>query len=101
MGRTLITPPEPVMLASVPSGSVPTTLLIASASAVALLVEESVAVITAATPLAICVAFIPLARHVIDPVPDIQDNVFPADVNTGPAAALTETTSVAEYESVH
>jgi hypothetical protein len=52
-------PPDPVMSASVPFGSVPNTLLMEIGSKVALLLDESVAVTTATTPLPIAVAFMP------------------------------------------
>ena len=100
-GSTAIDPPVPATFASVPSGSVPITLPIGKESTVALLPGERVAVIVASTPLPIAVAFTPDAKHTNVPTPELQFNVFPAAVRTGPAAALSEATSVAEYVNVH
>jgi hypothetical protein len=100
-GSTPILPPLPVISASLPSVSPPTTLLIANTSVVALLEGESVAVITAATPVAIGVAFVPDARHVNDPTPETQFKLFADAVSAGPAVAATDAISVAEYDSVH
>ena len=58
-------------------------------------------VIEAATPVPIPVAFKPLARHVMDVVPDTQFSVFPAAISADPATALTEATSWDGYARVH
>jgi hypothetical protein len=100
-GNTPIDPPVPVMFASVPSGSVPITLLIGKESTLALLLGERIAVIVASTPLPTAVAFAPDATHINVPTPELQLNVFPAADSTGPATALTVATSAAEYVNVH
>lgn len=100
-GSTLIDPPVPVMLASVPLGSVPITLLIGKESTVAPLFGERVAVIVASTPLLMAVAFRPDATHTNVPTPELQLSVFPAAVSAGPATAPSAATPVAEYANVH
>lgn len=92
----LTVPPVPVMLALVPSGNVPKTLLIGSESRVALLLEESAAVTVATVPLPMAVAFGPEARHTRVPDMALQLRVFPAEVSAGPATAVNEATSVGE-----
>jgi len=89
---TLIVAPEPVISASVPFASVPNTLLMESESNVALLLEDSVAVTTATTPLPIAVAFAPEARQIRVPTPELQLRFFPAAVRTVPAAAVSDVT---------
>ena len=101
VGRTLIAPPVPTTFASVPSGSVPSTLLMGSESRLALLIGESVTVTTATTPLLMALAFMPDAKQTNVPLPEPQLSVFPAAVSDGPAAALSEMTSVGEYVSIH
>jgi len=100
-GNTPIDPPVPVMFASVPSGSVPITLLIGKESTLALLPGDRTAVIVASTPLPTAVAFAPNATHTNVPIPELQLKYFPAAVSTGPATALTVATSAAEYVNVH
>jgi len=95
-GSTLIDPPVPVMFASVPLGSVPIKLLIGKESTVAPLFGERVAVIVASVPLPMAVAFTPAVTQTNVPTPELQLNVFPAAVSTGPATALSAATSVAE-----
>ena len=100
-GSTLIDPPVPVMFASVPSGSVPITLLIGKESTLAPLLAERVAVTVASVPLLMAVAFVPAATHTNVPTPELQLSVFPAAASAGPATALSAATSVAEYVNVH
>jgi hypothetical protein len=76
-------------------------LLRDSASRVALLLGERVAVTTAMTPLATAVAFIPDDRQTKVPTPELQLSVSPAAVRAGPAEALTEAIAVDGYVSVH
>jgi len=95
-GSTLIDPPVPVMFASVPLGRVPIKLLIGKELTVAPLVGERVAVIVASVPLPMAVAFTPAVTQTNVPTPELQLNVFPAAVSTGPATALSAATSVAE-----
>ena len=76
-GSTLIDPPVPVMFASVPSGSVPITLLIGKESTLAPLLAERVAVTVASVPLLMAVAFVPDATHTNVPTPELQLSVFP------------------------
>ena len=94
-------PPVPETLSEVPSPKAPITLLIGIESRLLLLVGERVAVTTATTPLLILVAFMPLARHMTDPVLELQLSVLPAPVRAGPAIVLRELMSLGEYESVH
>jgi hypothetical protein len=84
------------MLASVPLGSDPNTLLIGSESKVALLVGERLAVTTATTPLAMAVALIPEATQTVAPALELQLSVSPTAVKAGPATALRETIAVGE-----
>jgi hypothetical protein len=94
---TLIVPPVPAIFALLPSGRAPTILLIAIPSAVAVLVEESVAETTAITPLGIVVVLGPIARQVSEPVPDTQLSALPAaPLSAAPGVALRDTTSVGE-----
>jgi len=89
---TLIVPPDPVILASVPFASVPNTFVKESASEVALLVDESVAVTTATTPLAIAVAFAPKATQTRVPTLELQLRFFPAAESADPALAVSDVT---------
>jgi hypothetical protein len=89
------------MFASVPSGSVPITLLIGKESTLAPLLAERVAVTVASVPLLMAVAFVPDATHTNVPTPELQLSVFPAAASAGPATALSAATSVAEYVNVH
>jgi hypothetical protein len=49
-------------------------------------------VATATCPLAIDVAFMPLATHVVVPVPETHEIVLPAAVSAEPALTLTDWT---------
>ena len=98
--KILIVPPAPVTAAEVPPGSDPITLLSGSET-VAPLVADNVTVATATTPVLMVLAFNPLATHVTNPAPGLQFRVLAAAVRAGPAAMLTETTSVGAYERVH
>jgi hypothetical protein len=89
---TLIVPPDPVILASVPFASVPNTFVMESVSEVALLLDESVAVTTATTPLPIAVAFAPEATQTRAPTPLLQLRFFPAAESTDPALAVRDVT---------
>ena len=89
---TVTVPPDPVMSASVPFANVPNTLLMASESDVTLLLEDSVAVTTATTPLPIAVAFAPEARQIRVPTPELQFRFFPAAVRAVPVAAVSDVT---------
>jgi len=84
------------VLTNVPSDATLIALLTAIASTVSVLVGETVAVNTATTPLPIVLSFVPIARHITAPALELQLNVFPAAVNAGPAAKLTEVRSVGE-----
>jgi hypothetical protein len=75
---------------------VPIKLLIGKESTVAPLFGERVAVIVASVPLPMAVAFTPAVTQTNVPTPELQLNVFPAAVSTGPATALSAATSVAE-----
>lgn len=90
-----IVPPEPVMLAFVPSAEAPNTFVIGNVSRDPVIDDESVAVTTAATPLPIAFAFEPLARQVSVPVPRTHVSVLAALVSAGPAVAPIETKSLA------
>jgi hypothetical protein len=85
---TLPVPERPMKL---PSDKAPMTLVIGSEMEL-LLVEVSVTVNTATTPLAISLLFIPLARQVTEPLVGVQLSDLPAAVRTDPAATLTEAT---------
>jgi hypothetical protein len=89
------------MFASVPSGSVPITVLMDRESTLAPLLAERLAVIVASVPLPMAVAFAPDATHTNVPTPVLQLSVFPAAVSAAPATALSAETSVAEYVNVH
>ena len=55
----------------------------------------------ATTPFAMVVEFKPHTTHVEAPIPLLHESDLLAAVVTGPAATLTEETSVLEYASVH
>jgi len=92
-GIRLIVPPLPVTFANVPSGRTLSTLLIGTDTELPLRGFNATAT-TATTPLPIGVAFVPLARHVTAPLPELQVRVFPAAVSAGPAAGTIEMTSL-------
>jgi len=98
---TLIAPPVPETLREVPFAKTPITLLIGKLSRLSGPVGESVAEITATTPLPMALVFTPVARHVIAPTPVTQLSVLPAAVSADPAIALREVISVGVYEIVH
>jgi len=85
-------PLDPVMSASVPFANVPNTLLMGSESDVTLLLEDSVAVTTATTPLPIAVAFAPEARQINVPTPELQLRFFPVAVSADPVLAVSNVT---------
>ena len=90
---TVIVPPAPEVAIELPAPEAAMTLLSAIGT-LALAVAVSLTVMLAATPSAIPVAFMPLATHLMDVVPDTQLSVLPAPVSAGPAAALIEATSL-------
>ena len=87
-------PPVAVMLASIPEGRAPKTLLKARESSVLLLVGDRFAVTTAITPLLTAVPLIPVATQVRVPDPGAQVRVSPAAVSAEPGAMLTEAIAV-------
>ena len=99
--RTVIVPPVPETASMIPFGKTPRRLLSDSVSRLLLLVEASVTLTTATTPLLMALAFRPVATQVNDPTPGLQLSDFPAAVNTGPAAAVTDAISAAANDSVH
>lgn len=88
------------MLTEVPSGKAPITLLIGIESRLLPLVGERVAVTTATTPLLIVLAFMPVAKQVRDPVPELQLSVLLVP-SASPATAVRELMSLGAYASVH
>ena len=90
---TVMVPPVPVTATALPSPKDP-IVLPTEMGTDALLVEESVAVTTATTPLAIMVEFMPDAIQTVAPVAELHWMVLPAAVRAGPAATLTDVTSV-------
>ena len=101
VGATLMTPPLPVSARNVPSEAAATVLPIVRVSEDCVLDGDTVAVTTATTPLAIVLAFMPLAKHVTDPVPEEQVRVFPEDDKAGPAVRLNALMAAAGYAIVH
>ena len=85
---------------AVPSEAAPTALLV-DIGTLDPLVAESVTATVARTPLPITLLFMPLARHIVDPVPLLQRIVLPAAVRAAPAVTLTLGTSLEEYRNVH
>ena len=98
---TLIVPPVPETLREVSFAKTPITLLIGKLSRLSGPVGESVAEITATTPLPMALVLTPVARHVIAPTLVTQLSILPAVVSAGPAIALREVISVGVYEIVH
>ena len=94
VGKTVIVPPVPVMLASVPLGSAPKILLNGRESSVLLLEGDRIAVTTATVPLLMAVGCEPVATQVILPDPAAQVRVSPMEVSAEPAIMLTEETAV-------
>src|SRR5579871_289741 len=91
---TVMVPPAPATVTELPFPKAPITLLIGMESSVFTLEGFSVAVTTATTPLPIAVAFIPLARHITEPVPALQLSVLPAAVSADPADIVRELMSL-------
>ena len=91
---TLIVPPLPDTAIELPSASAPIVLLMGTETA-PLLLAATVAVTTATTPLPIVFPFTPDARHVTDPLVELQFSVLPAAVSAGPATAPTEVSASA------
>jgi hypothetical protein len=98
---TLIVPPVPETLSEVAFAETPMTLLIDKLSTLSGPVGDSVAEITATTPLPMVSTFTPVAKHVIAPMPVAQLSVLPAVVSAGPATALREVISAGGYKMVH
>ena len=90
-----IVPPVLETATEEPSGEDPIPLLIDTGTVVPL-VAESWTPTTATTPLLNWLAFIPLARQVMDPVPALQFTVLAAAVDAAPAVTVTELISVGE-----
>ena len=88
---TLMVPPVPVTGVTVPSTKAP-SVFVTERGTDKLLVGVSVTVTTAAVPLPMVCEFMPLVRHVVDPVIALQASVLPEAVNAGPAATLREAT---------
>jgi hypothetical protein len=97
---TVMVPPPAVVLREIPA---PETAMAFPTGIDTLepAVEASFTLTLATTPSAIPVAFMPVARQVKVVVPETQLSVLPAAVSTGPAAAVSEVTSVEGYERVH
>ena len=93
VGRTVIVPPEPETIKSIPFVKAPMAFVIGS-EIVPLLVDARVAVATATTPLAIELEFRPLATQVTDPAAELQFRVSPAAVRAAPAAMVSEVTAL-------
>jgi len=89
-------PPVPDTVAAVPLGKTPAVLPIAMGTDEVPTVEASVTVITATTPLAIALEFIPTATHVDAPADAFQLRDLPAAVRDDPAPALKETILLGE-----
>ena len=92
---TVIVPPVPVAPIETPPDETAKALA-TGIETDAPLVELSVTAITATTPLAIVLAFIPVARQVKEPVPREQLRVLPAALSAAPAVALIEATADGE-----
>ena len=97
---TVTTPPVPETDIPVPAGKDPSRLLIVIGTELPL-VGVRFTVTTATTPLPIVLAFIPLARQIIEPLVDVQFTPFPLAVRAGPAAMLIEETLLGAYDSFH
>ena len=93
-------PPVPVSEIAVPAEVAPTTLAVDTGT-LGPLVAESLTATVATTPLPITLLFMPLARHIVDPLPLLQRIVLPAAVRAAPAVTFTEVTSLEAYRNVH
>jgi len=92
---TLMVPPVPVTDVTLPSTKAPRVFM-TDRGTDKLLVGVSVTVTTAAMPLPMVWEFMPLVRHVVDPVIALHVSVLPEAVNAGPATRLREATSPGE-----
>jgi len=88
---TVMVPPVAVAPVETPPDETANALL-TGIETDALLVDVSVTAITATTPLAIALAFIPVARQVKEPVPLAQFRLLPAALSAPPAVALIAAT---------
>jgi hypothetical protein len=96
-GWVIVTvPPVAVTASRLPAASVPEGLVICTPEDLFVVVDESVKVIVATTPLLIVFSFNPKSRQLIDPAPVPHDTDLPAAVATGPAATLMEAKSIVE-----
>ena len=96
-GWVIVTVPPLVVTASgLPATSVAEGLAICTPEDLFVVVDESVRVIVATTPLLIVFSFNPKSRQLIDPAPVPHDTDLPAAVATGPAATLMEAKSIVE-----
>ena len=96
-GGVMVTVPAPPVIASVlPAASVAEGLAIWTAEEVSAVVDETVNVIVAITPVPIEFSFRPKSRQLIDPVPGLQEIDLPAELAAGPAATLMEVKSPVE-----
>ena len=66
-----------------------------------LLAVESWTLTTATVPLLTVLLFMPLAKQVSDPVPELQVTVLPAAVKAAPAETLTAAMLPEAYDNVH
>jgi hypothetical protein len=98
---TVIVPPLPDTIATLPLPVAPIGLLTPTATDPLLVLAARVAVATATTPLAIDVAFIPVARHFTLPLLFWQEIVLPAAVSAALAVTLTDVTSAGANVKVH
>lgn len=85
----------------VPPGKAPTVLLRARESRLLVLAGERAAVTTATTPLPMVLAFMPVARQLTTPAPELQLSVLPAAVSAGPAVVLSVVMALDGYDTVH
>jgi hypothetical protein len=98
---TVILPPVADMVLAVPSGITPTAPPRERDTDGPLVAVASVTFTAATTPLPITFEFMATARHVMNPVPELQLMVLPAEARADPAVMLTAATSPAGYEIVH
>jgi hypothetical protein len=78
-----------------PAAETPITPLTGIDTVELVVVAERPIVIVATTPLAIVLAFMPFARHCIDPAAGLQLSVLPVPVRADPPVTLTVATSPA------
>jgi hypothetical protein len=91
---TEITPPLAVTGRELPALSA-TTAFPTEIATEPLAADDRETVTTAATPLAMPVAFNPVPRHIVDPLPVTQMRLFPELVKAGPVVTLRDATAVA------